>query len=1225
MKTAKIFLHSLVGISMVFYTLAIALLAVPSVASAQVPTSIGYSGRLFNASGTALSGTYYFWFDLEDALTLGSTTASNIQGVTAAGAAAITVTNGFFTLEIPVGTDLGDFTDDLYLEMKVHTADAVASAETLSPRVRILKNPYSVFTQAVQNSAADPSVAFSGEMYYDTDTNDLKWYNGTSWLRLASNLDTAYNNFGATASKITVDAAESQTGGLEFELSATNNPNLIFDTQGTGDVIFQDAGTAWFTISDGQAITSTGSGAISLAPGAASNITTSAGDLTLQASAASVNIVGVEADAAAILLDANNNAAGGIDIDAGTGGVALDTTGAFSIDGATASNVTVTGSGISLTLAAAGGGAQSLVLNSAGTGTNAIDINATAGGVDVDAVGVVTIDAAGISNFSTSVGTLTLGTSAGGTSSSLILSSADTSSDAILLDVDGSAGSGIYLDAYDSATNTTGVITLDGASVSINSSGSSGIALSAGDSGPIAIATTGAALSITGGGTNGTVSISSTLQDVTLETVASSRTIGIGASNTPTTRTINMATGSGTDTVTFGDATGSDQFNLISGESTNDIFDVTFASLTTADAFDIDTAALTTGDVFDITYTGTTGSAIRITDSTAASASSMILMANTAADVTAQTYLIQGTYTDTADAEADFLLFADNAGDAQFAINTDGNTVITGTLLGTDALTLTAGDILVSSGNFDLTSGDFNVGVIDAQSVNIDGDGSPTADILSIGVGDTSATDGVDALLITSNISGASGTALHFDPDYTTGVADNYSVISVDAFTAATTANVASAVKGLDIGNLTQTENTLNDITATAVDIGTGWDVGLAIGSGGVQLDDNISILFGTGLDTAFRWDTTDANANEMIVAMPEGDGTNVPVYVVGDASIIGADLGFFNGVTDPTIAIVSDDGGDYARFSVSDAGILTIDTVTAGSDIVFTPVDEAVYTLAAGGAVVIDAASTDSTETTGVINLDVDSSAANVGIDVDSEVIDDDAIDTQAGAKITMTNSANDSDVVYGLQVAELGGAASGGNEYAIYQAGTAWDLGLKVEDAVDIDGSANIADTTAGSDVAMGNATGNLTFLSDNADFGLTDATDNVFQLVNATNSRTYLDVDAGAADTVTLGNSTDVTAIAGSATSTITLGTAFTVAATTGATIIAGSAEGTAALTLTAGDVVLTDGDITLTSGQIEIPDNTASFTVLEDATGGADYLAIATTDGSETMVLYNRWNW
>ena len=78
-------------------------------------------------------------------------------------------------------------------------------------------------------------------------------------------------------------------------------------------------------------------------------------------------------------------------------------------------------------------------------------------------------------------------------------------------------------------------------------------------------------------------------------------------------------------------------------------------------------------------------------------------------------------------------------------------------------------------------------------------------------------------------------------------------------------------------------------------------------------------------------------------------------------------------------------------------------------------------------------------------------------------------------------------------------------------------------------------------------------------------------------------------------------------------------FDVVNTTGATTIAGSAEGTAALTLTAGDIVVTDGDITLTSGQIEVPDNSGAFTVIEDNTGGADYLALVTTDGADTMTF------
>ncbi|MBU0531698.1 hypothetical protein KJ910_04400 [Patescibacteria group bacterium] len=77
----------------------------------------------------------------------------------------------------------------------------------------------------------------------------------------------------------------------------------------------------------------------------------------------------------------------------------------------------------------------------------------------------------------------------------------------------------------------------------------------------------------------------------------------------------------------------------------------------------------------------------------------------------------------------------------------------------------------------------------------------------------------------------------------------------------------------------------------------------------------------------------------------------------------------------------------------------------------------------------------------------------------------------------------------------------------------------------SIDVDGAANLADTTAGADVTMGNSTGNLTFLSDNADFTLTDATDNVFQIVSSA-AATLFDIDLGAADAITIGdNSTTI----------------------------------------------------------------------------------------------------
>ena len=106
--------------------------------------------------------------------------------------------------------------------------------------------------------------------------------------------------------------------------------------------------------------------------------------------------LGMSADgngATALVLSASN-AAGGIDIDAGTGGIAIDSTGVVSIDAVGASNLTTNGA---LTVS----GSTALNLASDGgeiditTRLGLIDINATAGAIDMDAAGAVTIDSSG--------------------------------------------------------------------------------------------------------------------------------------------------------------------------------------------------------------------------------------------------------------------------------------------------------------------------------------------------------------------------------------------------------------------------------------------------------------------------------------------------------------------------------------------------------------------------------------------------------------------------------------------------------------------------------------------------------------------------------------------------------------------------------------------------------------------------------------------------------------
>ncbi|MBI4437401.1 hypothetical protein HY631_00410 [Candidatus Uhrbacteria bacterium] len=244
--------------------------------------------------------------------------------------------------------------------------------------------------------------------------------------------------------------------------------------------------------------------------------------------------------------------------------------------------------------------------------------------------------------------------------------------------------------------------------------------------------------------------------------------------------------------------------------------------------------------------------------------------------------------------------------------------------------------------------------------------------------------------------------------------------------------------------------------------------------------------------------------------------------------------------------------------FGISDTGAISVDPTTAGTALDFELATQ---------------------WTTGdLVNADWGSATTATGA---VQVID-----------LDLTNlTADASNPVYGIHVNDPA-SATASTERGIFIEGTNWDLGLYVVDAVDFDGAANIADTTAGSDVAMGNATGNLTFLSDNADFTLTDATDNVFQLLNATNGRLYLDVDAGATDTVALGNTTDVLTLAGNGSSTIDFAE-FDVAAT-GAVTIAPTTTGTMLdfvleTEWTTGDLVNADwGSATTATGAVQVID-------------------------------------
>ena len=158
----------------------------------------------------------------------------------------------------------------------------------------------------------------------------------------------------------------------------------------------------------------------------------------------------------------------------------------------------------------------------------------------------------------------------------------------------------------------------------------------------------------------------------------------------------------------------------------------------------------------------------------------------------------------------------------------DGNALGTGTLMWSDlfladgaVINFNNGDIALthSTDTLSFTGGDYNFDIIDGKSLNIDGDGSPTADILVLGASDTVATDQVDALSIALGAAdGANLTNSAINISLTsTGTAsgDLMRGIYLDL---ASVANAASTNKAIVIGNTTAWDTDIQLQNAETID-----------------------------------------------------------------------------------------------------------------------------------------------------------------------------------------------------------------------------------------------------------------------------------------------------------------------------------------------------------------------------------------------------------------------
>lgn len=249
----------------------------------------------------------------------------------------------------------------------------------------------------------------------------------------------------------------SDVGGITLNagLAAANSIRLIASAAGGGMDL--DCGTAGFTLDT--------TGALSLDAAGTTNLTTTgAFDLTVNSTLGSIVITGGEAAVDAVQINASD-AAGGIDINCGTGGATLDSTGAISIDAAGASNFTTSSGDLSLiastnsvVITGAEAAVDAVQIN-ASNAAGGIDVNAGTGGVTVDTTAAISLDSATASNFTvTGAADLTLSSSAGAVN----VTSGEANADSINV----TSGGGMNIVATGAAakdtiiTNTNGSITI---------------------------------------------------------------------------------------------------------------------------------------------------------------------------------------------------------------------------------------------------------------------------------------------------------------------------------------------------------------------------------------------------------------------------------------------------------------------------------------------------------------------------------------------------------------------------------------------------------------------------------------------------------------------------------------------------------------------------------------------------------------------------------------------
>jgi len=226
------------------------------------PNYVNYQGRLIDSIGNPLSGNYNITFKLYDAASGGNLLWSETQNVNS--------DNGIFNAVLGSVSSLPSnvfSNDSLYLEIQI-------GAETLSPRTRLYSSPYAryaahlgsaseqvtVSTDIILSSqlrlgnfSSEPYPSGKGALIYDTNSSQLKYYNGSGWIALSAGGVSPWSG-GGTGSVILVTSSDkvgvgkSPSEKLDVAGNIKANYGIISTTGSVSNALYVGSGANISTI-----------------------------------------------------------------------------------------------------------------------------------------------------------------------------------------------------------------------------------------------------------------------------------------------------------------------------------------------------------------------------------------------------------------------------------------------------------------------------------------------------------------------------------------------------------------------------------------------------------------------------------------------------------------------------------------------------------------------------------------------------------------------------------------------------------------------------------------------------------------------------------------------------------------------------------------------------------------------------------------------------------------